>query len=320
MNPINVVVTCTKQKTVEADRSLQLRHIKGLTIASRVAAWKQHIDHWRGVTSNPRSLYAGDHWSVARELPTFRPGGHPINLWVISAGLGLLALDTPIPAYCATFSTYHPDTVVLPEAFTAGDKAATCRRQWWNALTTMDWSREKPISLTDLATEFSDSPLLIAASRNYLHAIQDDIATATQQLQSSDLLALISGGTDNLGQLTPNLVPCDARLQPLVGGILRSLNVRALRHHLQNCDDERIDCHSLSSAFRTMLHQAPPRIRPQRLPVTDDELRHFVSTAIMTRGNVSQTRLLEELRASGRACEQTRFRTVFHEVEAAQHE
>lgn len=320
MKPINVVVTCTKQKTVEADVSLQLRHIQGLTIPRRVAAWKKRADDWHGSTVTARRLYAGDHWSVAREIQSFRPGGHPINLWVISAGFGLLALDTPIPAYSATFSTRHPDTVVLPEAVTEGDEAAICKRQWWNALTSLEWSREKPISLTDLAAEFSDCPLLIAASRNYLHAIQDDLETVTKQLQSADLLALVSGGTDDLGQLTSNLVPCDARLQPLVGGILRSLNVRALRHYLQNFSGGKIGCRTMSTAFQAMLHQSPPRIRPQRLAVTDDELRQFVSTAIMTRTHVSQTRLLQELRASGRACEQTRFRTVFREVEAAHHE
>lgn len=320
MKPINVVVTCTKQKTLEADPSLQLRHIQASTTAARVAAWKRRTDAWYGATVNARRLYAGDHWAVARELETLKPGGRHINLWVISAGFGLVSLDAPIPAYSATFSTRHPDTVVHSSSIAVASEAASCKREWWNELITQAWSRERPISIADLAAEFSDCPLLIAASCNYLRAIQDDLINASNRLKSRDLLALISGGTDDLGTLTGNLVPCDARLQPLVGGILRSLNVRALRYYLSNCGREQPGLRKMTAAFQEMLDRAPIRLRTQRAPVSDDELRRFVNAAITTRAQISQTRLLRELRASGRACEQTRFRTVFREVEAAIHE
>ncbi len=76
----------------------------------------------------------------------------------------------------------------------------------------------------------------------------------------------------------------------------------------------------MTDVFNQMLADAPDRIRHERLPLTDDELRRFVLTAFRLSERVTQTRLLRELRASGRACEQTRFRTVFREVEAARHE
>ncbi len=320
MKPINVVVTCTKQKTREADLSLQLRHIHAGTIATRVAEWKRRADRWNGDVVSARQLYAGDHWTVARELEKLKPGGRQINLWVISAGFGLLSLDAPIPAYSATFSTRHPDTVVLPDSLSVAPQAASCKRDWWNELIAHSWARERPISITDLAREFNDCPLLIAASCNYLRAVQDDLTQAAGCLKSSNLLALVSGGTEDLGSLTGNLVPCDARLQPLVGGILRSLNVRALRYYLSNCGREQPGLRTMKTAFQEMLERAPVRVRDQRAPVSDDELRRFVNAAISTRDRISHTSLLRELRASGRACEQTRFRTVFREVEASIHE
>lgn len=320
MKPVNVVVTCTKQKTQEADPSLQLRHIHCDTISKRVAAWKKRTEHWYRSTVTARSLYAGDHWAVARDIQSLRPGGRSINLWVISAGFGLLSLDTPIPAYSATFSTRHPDTVVLPDAVQVSTRAAECKREWWNSLIRQEWPREKPISIADLAAEFPDCPLLIAASSNYLHAVEDDLLDTVRILKSRNLLALISGGTDDLGELTGNLIPCDARLQPIVGGILRSLNVRALRHYLQHCGSEMPGCRTMTAAFQTLLEHAPRQVRHQRAPVSDEELRRFVVAAMRSRRAISHTRLLKELRASGRACEQTRFRTVYREVEAANHE
>lgn len=320
MKPINVVVTCTKQKTLEADPSLQLRHIPSATIDSRVSRWKKRADHWHGTTVTARSLYAGDHWTVAREIEELRPNNTAINVWVISAGFGLVSLDAPIPAYSATFSTRHPDTVVLPDAVTASAQAAACKRQWWNALIKQEWPRETPISIADLAAEFPDCPLLIAASANYLHAVKDDLTAASLILNSPDLLAVVSGGTDDLGHLTSNLVPCDARLQPLVGGILRSLNVRALRYYLRHCGAERPGCRTMTLAFQTLLDHAPKQVRHERSPVSDEELRRFVAAAMRSRQSTSHTRLLRELRASGRACEQTRFRSVYREVEATKHD
>ena len=320
MEPINVVVTCTKQKTAEADPALQLRTICGDSVEERVAVWKQRCDRYQGSTVTARTLYAGDHWSVARGLEALRPGRRPVHVWVISAGFGLLSLDMPIPAYSATFSTRHADTVVLPDAVKVGSQAAACKRAWWNALLQLDWARSKPISLVDLANQFPQCPLIVAASANYLQAIQDDLLEASKVLQSADHLALVSGGTEDLGALSRNLIPCDARLQPLVGGILRSLNVRALRYYLQSCRTSEIGCAHMTEVFNQMLAEAPERIRHERMSLTDDELRGFVRTALQLSGQVSQTRLLQELRASGRACEQARFRTVFREVEATRHD
>ena len=320
MNPINVIVTCTKQKTEEADKSLQLRTIGGRSIPERIAVWKRRTEQWSGSTVTARTLYAGDHWSVAKDLENCRPGGRCVQVWVISAGFGLLSLDTPIPAYSATFSTRHPDTVVLPEAVAVSAQAAACKRAWWNELIRLKWHRKCPVSVADLAKDFPDCPLIVAASANYLQAIQDDLAAAARNLNCSDQLALVSGGTDDLGELSQHLIPCDARLQPTVGGILRSLNVRSLRHFLQGCRTPRISCSSMTLAFNRMLSEAPERVRHERAPVTDDELRRFVQSAFVSQRRISHTRLLRELRSSGRACEQTRFRTVFREVEAATHE
>jgi hypothetical protein len=320
MEPINVVVTCTNQKTASADPSLRLGTICGDVVEERVAVWKQRCDRWSGPTVTARSLYAGDHWSVARGLEALRPGRRPVQLWVISAGFGLLSLDMAIPAYSATFTTGHPDTVVLQDAVKVGLCAVSCKRAWWNGLLQLDWGHRSPVSLVDLATQFPRSPLIVAASTNYLQAILDDLLAASEELQSADQLALVSGGTEELGTLSSQLVPCDARLQPLVGGILGSLNVRALRYYLETCTTKNIGCGHMTEVFNRLLAEAPDRIRYERLPLTDEELRRFVQTALRRGEQVTQTRLLRELRASGRACEQTRFRTVFRDVKAAWHD
>jgi hypothetical protein len=315
---INIIVTCTKQKTCEPPSSLLLRNVTGASVESRVRQWKHRLDRSVGNSISPRSLYAGDHWTVAKNLGEFAKPSEQILVWVISAGYGLLPLDALIQPYSATFSTRHPDTVVLPREATKVDPPAD-KRAWWNALIKLDWDREKPISIADLSAEYPDSPLLIAASANYLHAVQDDLRTARDLMDDKNLLAIMSAGTESLGNLTEHLIPSDARLQPLVGGVLRSLNVRLLRHALETARRNPPTLATISRRFKTLLDEAPERPKYDRTPMSDDEVRSFLKKAIRKSGTATQTGLLRELRDSGKACEQGRFRTLFKEVQGAQH-
>jgi hypothetical protein len=61
-----------------------------------------------------------------------------------------------------------------------------------------------------------DSPMILAASKNYLDAVYDDLLAAAHQLHSTSQLAVISAGTSRLAELSANLVPADARLQHYV--------------------------------------------------------------------------------------------------------
>jgi hypothetical protein len=295
-----------------------LRNVTGTSVESRVRQWRYRLDRSAGDAISPRSLYAGDHWSVAKNLGELAKPSEQILVWVISAGYGLLPLDALIQPYSATFSTRHPDTVVLPRVATKVDPAAD-KRAWWNALIKLDWDREKPISIADLSSEYPDSPLLIAASANYLHAVQDDLRIARELMDDKNLLAIMSAGTESLGDLTEHLIPSDARLQPLVGGVLRSLNVRLLRHALATGRRNPPTLATISRRFKTLLDEAPERPKYDRTPMSDDEVRSFVKKAIGKSGTATQTGLLRELRDSGKACEQGRFRTLFKEVQGAQH-
>ncbi len=315
---INIIVTCTKQKTCEPLSPLQLRNVTGASVESRVRQWKRRLDRSAGDYISPRSLYAGDHWTVAKNLGELAKPSEQILVWVISAGYGLLPLDALIQPYSATFSTRHPDTVVLPRETTKVDPSAD-KRAWWNALIRLDWDREKPISIADLSAEYPDSPLLIAASANYLHAVQDDLRTARDLMDDKNLLAIMSAGTESLGNLTEHLIPSDARLQPLVGGVLRSLNVRLLRHALETARRNPPTLAIISRRFKTLLDEAPERPKYDRTPMSDDEVRSFLKKAIRKSGTATQTGLLRELRDSGKACEQGRFRTLFKEVQGAEY-
>ena len=52
----------------------------------------------------------------------------------------------------------------------------------------------------------------------------------------------------------------------------------------------------------------------ERIPMTDEEVRLYIKSAMKHEGKLSHTGLLRKLRAENRACEQKRFRDLFKEM------
>ena len=104
---------------------------------------------------------------------------------------------------------------------------------WWELLSRRESSAaETPRNLEALAEKYPGRPMLIVASATYLKAIACDVRKALERLDDPDLLSIISAGAKKVDGLEEHLVPCDARLQALVGGARRSLNTRVARYVL----------------------------------------------------------------------------------------
>jgi len=128
---VNIVVTCTKQKTLETPDGLQLRNLKGKTVSDRAHRWARVLQKSREPQVAARDLYAGDHWAVAKDLPACGTASREIRVWVISAGYGLVSLDQTMCPYSATFSNPHPDSVILAER---DESSSSQKAAWWNSI------------------------------------------------------------------------------------------------------------------------------------------------------------------------------------------
>ena len=308
---VNIVVTCTKQKTLEPPSALRLGALEAGSPRERARLWASRINSSDVEPIPARRLYAGDHWAVARDLPELSTPKRQINLWVISAGYGVVSIDQPMLPYSATFSSPHPDSVIDPSL---DIQKRTQKVDWWTTLINQEWPREQPYSLASLAAEYPDTPMIVAASRNYLTAVYDDLLDAREMLNESNLLSIISAGTAQLDDLTGSIVPADGKLRHYVGGILRSLNVRLMRHILKEMPRGKLTLKRITAKFHGMLDAAPELTKFDRTPMTDSAVRNFIRLSIRKRPKVGHTPLLRELRASGNACEQKRFRQLFLDV------
>jgi hypothetical protein len=316
---LNLVVTCSDRKTRPVPRSRMLRSVRGSSIDDRVHRWIERLEDTSEACLPAVDLYAGDHWAVVRSLEGVASSrGLDAAVWVASAGYGLIPLRAGVHSYSATFAAGHPDSVAT--GLNGSDPRGLAQR-WWAALTL--WRHGGagiPRSLRELAAQEPSGVLLIAASPDYVRAASEDVEAAAASLQSSDRVAVFSAATGSLGTLERFRVPSSARLQALLGGARQSLNARLLKRALEEAKhNASLTAPALRAWAKELATMQPPAPRYDHTPMSDDEVRSYVSSKLEENPSAKHTALLRQLRDSGRACEQSRFRRLFEEVRGARH-
>ncbi len=310
MRRVNLVVTCTKRKRLRPSQLMRLRDIEAADLPSAFAEWVDRLDKSDDETTTARELYAGDHWSVVQSLECAAHSSEiDLKTWVCSAGYGLVGIDAKLKAYSATFSPQHPDSVLRWNPARARSET---KELWWELH--QKWrgpDPSRPRSISALAESDPGTPLLIAASQEYLRAIGNDVRKASLQLRSTDSLIIISTGTKRLPDLESNLLPSCARMQTTVGGSLHSLNARLARRILTECSHRELRASELTDRLRLWLQVAPETRRTVRKRLTDVEVRKFIADSLYEDESATWSKLLRRLRDSGRACRQERFACIF---------
>ncbi len=306
---VNVVVTCTKEKRQPISDECQLRNVPGTSIRERIQEWQSRTNrHWKD-SVRVADLYAGDHWANVRAFDSSYFG---IDIWVCSAGYGLIHFDDRVTPYAATFSRSHPDSVAaqLPE----GDRLSAAQN-WWKA-TASRWKShfgDRPRSLTDLMAAYPKRSLLVVASDNYIRAIAGDLREGVSCLAEPDQLAIVCAGVRNLDGLDENLIPCDARMQSAMGGARRSLNTRLAAKIIR---ESRLPprASSLAKRYQKFLNEQPPLEKYNRQQLSDDEVKAFILKQMRVSPKSQHSPMLRVLRDSNMACEQKRFAKLYREV------
>ncbi len=304
------LVSCTNRKTRIPSSALTLRDVPAGTITSRAKSWVGRINSARGPTYAAECLYSGDHWHVVRSLSEFSSKNSVgSKILVCSAGYGLISASARIRPYSATFTSNHPDSVVQTQT---NGKAVVARQQWWSAVAS--WEGPQPGSARSLAEAMRDFEYaLIALSPPYLDAIGDDLADALTTAPP-EKVSIFSAGATKSHRFGDYLIPCDSRLRSLIGGACSSLNVRCLRHAIEQAS-EGLDRESVRRRFARLLEERPEAPRPERTPMSDEEVTSFIVEALSADPDVRPTPLLRRLRDGARSCEQSRFSILFRRAQ-----
>ena len=293
-----VITTCSASK-----RCRRLVGIDGLARGAQKSvadAWLRTIAGESRLTP-ARSLYGGRAFGLALRSVE-RLGA---DLGVISAGLGYVLADTPIPGYDLTIRSSGSGSIVQHIDGDFDTKA------WWRSVAGGSFACDPVADLV------GRSLVLMCVSRAYATMIEDDLLEMAAVNPTALRIFGLSIGSALPESLRIYALPYDERLGRLgLAGTRVDFPQRALLDYVEHIAPHRGDLESDRSAVETRMANAGQvdGSRRHQNRVDDQAIRELISDLIPSVGP-SRARLLEYIRHErGVSCEQRRFSKLYDDV------
>jgi hypothetical protein len=287
---LTLIVTCTDRKSVVPPAELLVRNLPPGSSDERSATWIERLRNAQKTVPLHR-LYQGESWSQAMRLEaSARAAGFTPELIVASAGLGLMSTSDSAPAYGATFSSRQPDSVAA---------SPSLARSWWTTVSARREARR--------FQEMTEGATILVLSASYASAMATDLKSLSGRAD-----VVVFGGSQEVPEDVR--IPADRQLRPALGGTATSLNLRTARAWIDRLPSACIEEHRDHQAWRDWASSTRRPDVHDRKPVSDAEVIDFVQASLATTEGITYTRALRHLREAGMACEQKRFKRIFHET------
>lgn len=311
MRPL-ILIPCTDRKRLRPEESLRARDLRRGSISEVAKEWGERV-HLARHLSKPHGVYCGRSFKEAKDAAEELGA----ELVVISAGLGLVRQQDEIPTYSLTVSNGRADSI--------GSKIEDSNwsgQQWWKAIGTQTAAIT---SLRDTLEASEPSLVLISLSSSYARLLSGELAGLEGGLLKR--LRIFGAGLSGClpAEVAEAVMPYDVRLNgddsPL-RGTMSDFGSRALRHYANclltsqvNGSSVESDRHTLS---KIMTEWSTPE-NPKRERLSDGQVINFILENWGATGGRSGV-TLRLLRDSGHACEQGRFKELFHLARDVQEE
>jgi hypothetical protein len=307
---LNIVVSCTDRKRLSVPSRLRARAIGNLPLKQRFERWWDRLSEAREQSIEAQDLYMGDHWQICRSLPEMaKAKGFRPKLWITSAGYGLIAADALLHPYSATFAAGQLDAVVTAAEGTEG------LRKWWSLLAGKQGPfRGAPRTLADVVRSAPRCHVLLVCSPTYVRALADDLVEAVDEMSDREQFLIVTSPSSLSPALQEQVIPSEGRLRGLVGGALPSLHARVARRILGEVRHSRLSAPGIRARYQALLRRTPNLPRHDRIAMTDAQVHRYIRASLGRQPTLTRSPMLRELRDSGYACEQVRFRTIFQEA------
>ena len=309
MNRLHVVLSCTNRKRAPVPASLRLGSLSE-DVEDRVATWIERLEG-ASLGVEAEHLYAGEYWRAGMKLRTIARERFEVDVWVLSAGFGLIGIGQRICPYGATLSAGHADSVVTRSA---GSLVIGCqRRRWWSALSAWngpggDGSRR---TLTALAAHDPEASILVCAGQDYLEAIGEDLVQAQNRLTCTEQLLVFGSAAPSI-PLASSWVQVPGRLRTCLGGSLSSTGVRAAMAALSTCPaNGQLRASEAQRVVGALTESSEGLPAYQRKRLEDHEIDGWIRKHTLAVSTATRSRALRTFRDEGMACEQSRFGRLF---------
>ena len=298
--PRSVVVTnCTSKKRFAPRPRQMARTMERSDVSGLSREWcARRMD---AGTVAVRDLYQGRSFKMAERAAT----QFGADLFVVSAGYGLIAADDLIPPYSVTVSGDSEDNVL---AMAGGARASA----WWQ-------------SLEPLTSTFSDlaeiDVVMVALPAEYLVMIEAELERLKRSMRGVLLIFASPGAAQRLSpDVAASVMPYGSALESDISpmrGTGTDAAQRRLLYFTTHLAPNLAAQFSLCEAKQAVGTFAQTMLQPSRLPgrtVSDAEVRDLIFH-LRSDGITSWTAALRHLRSErGMACSQSRFQSLFHNV------
>lgn len=296
---VALVTNCTNRKALAP--SVAARAVRARTLSAFLTEWQTKISR-APAEMHARDLYLGRGFQEAKRAWRKAQELGEADLYVASAGLGIITANDKVPSYSITVSRQGKDSVVSR----LGIADAT---DWWTGLT----ARRR-----GLLARCADADLIIVAlSSPYLHMMRHELAAiGTAAPKRLRIIARNDPGAE-APVLSRFWIPYDTRLNGAkspYAGAESDFAQRALRHFVENILAKSprgsFSSHAESVALALAGMSRPRRVK--RLRLDDDAIVRLMRKIGASVGAGRMLRILRD--EHNVACEQTRCSTLFKEA------
>lgn len=300
-----LITACTNRKRRAPEKRLMSRSLPTGALKDVASEWCRRLEAAREL-SKARDYYCGRGFQESVVAAETLKG----DLMIVSAGLGLVAAETKVPAYSLTVSAGHPDSVMTRFS----DAAAPV--EWWEVI-----ARVSPFSSRLGKTR--PELLVVALPGPYLDIL---LPTLARWAESDARSVRILCRPDQQGIptfLKPAVIVYNDRLDgdgSPIPGTMADFASRAARHFVENVLQQfplgTAATHQQATEKLLATYRAKERIA--RRTLTDIEISRLIREhwdGVEGRSGRMLRFLRDDLKI---ACEQGRFRDLFRAVAATQ--
>lgn len=316
MSNINLITTCTNGKHCGNRDILSLSQFSSGRIPSSVLvnSWCNALNEAisTSATVSVEDLYKGGHWATAKAILN----DYPIDLWVLSAGIGLLHHKDNVVPYKATFAVGYDESIPLYSQEYVGK---SFHRTWWKEITNRSIFKSKhPTSILDLMKKNKKDYYIICGSPDYINAIELDIISGLEYLVDARKQLLIITSKKINDRLSTYLFQTNQNMAQWLKCNMLMLNISVAKYFVKEFTSKQFgDLNEFSNNLCEELKQLPDREVKKGIRRSPEEVKSFILKLMEQNPSISATHALREFRDSGNSFEEKRFRAEFKALREA---
>lgn len=260
MKKLNIIVSCVANKSTPIPFDLKFRNIKLDTIPKMANQWINKLKSTDTPLIKANQLYSGAAWNtiVSSKEISNHLHNYEVKWYIMSVGYGVIEWDQPIKPYSITFSKPSFDGLrkrVLKQKVNL---------EWWDYITT-----KRNIKISDITT--IDSTTIILGSTEYINAVREDLAKATN--------FMIFSSTYNASHFVDKHVQTHEKLRFITGGGKADNNARNLKFVLEHLDEWGDNLNNINTNLSKIISgikQELPKANHSRKPISVEEAKQVI--------------------------------------------